>query len=1178
MRRLGLALLTLALVASASACTLRGCAKGDGEGDDAGGHGRAETTVELRGSEPVRFEHGGEQHTARLLRVEGASAEVEISSSPTVLVVAEGDPVEADLDSDSLPETTVEATSVEPERVTLRIADLPAPAYDESGFETTGGIAPAGMHDWQMIDAAAVPLDDGGVLLVYAGGPGRSTFWERYGSDGRQSRAPRFEGGRLAWPRLNAGQGDVLDPIDAVRVGDALVVSFRSGKAMWLARYDLETLKPQGPPVFASPSRDHAGLASDGAKRIWLAGTMSAGSDRGTGPAVSVTEFADGLPPLMRTAYSVTVPPRGYGDWACDIAYDAHTGRLAVLYSRVSRTDSNDAALRAAIVDPKAERTLHDVEVARLDIDEGVGSAPSIGADGGTALVFWLAGGRQIQHLATIDLARGSAREVWGGTGVDPGPLHGFIDDADTDFVAFGGSLALLYPDHSIGGIEDPLADRFALQPMGADGPHGDRVLLDGGQPVLPDVLFDPPKLEANPVKAVCGSPCLLTGAVTNRGTRDARGVRLTVAVDGAAIGTLDLGAVKAGDTVTFAKVWDVPPDLEKEEVEVRCTLSCDALQYTTGNDSCSSRVQVRQKGVVQGRVTNASGLEDRTFWAPGLAGVAVSFGGKTVLTDAAGFFAIEEVEFGRGTLTATKDGFNPVSLEVETSRTKPIASVGIRMDDHGKLVITVVDETGKPLSDVRALLVDHAVLKTTGADGTLLLDAPKGRYRIAFHKPGYRRVPPQAFEVALGQERSATVTMEEATTGSIAGLVVARSGAGVAGARVTVRSAKGDTVAQLTTDAEGRFATGELPVKPSAHYTVTASGDGLEVTEGVALVGGEAVPLVVELVPDRGTLKERAATEGYTSWMIKAGWPGFLKVGGQTIYVWFGNYAIRVSARYWDGNRDLDAVSVSTWGGTYETHVTKGEIEFDVSGDDLIGGKPKPLPPPMGEATDAANLPWWKRAGKAVYGFYEEHKDDFKLGKEVIFGTKKVHDAWTDDDEWIVLGQGPALLTWKQALDDFDMSPELDWRHPIDSAKSIKKAIPTSFAIPIVIGGSSVQDTAVRVDGIDVVDAESGDVFMRDRRQWYDDDDPDEDGCTTKHFLADRQGIPTDKIRVLVWVTVQKRWNGDLHGTCFSQRQQQVVVFDPGRGTMAAYVAPGDTYLDPAWWTTERIENLVGD
>ncbi|MCX8007959.1 MAG: carboxypeptidase regulatory-like domain-containing protein [Coriobacteriia bacterium] len=1175
MRRLGLALLALALCASATACTLKSCSDG---GKTGGGQHDAETTVELRGSKPVRFVHGGETHTARLLRVEGGSAEVEVSSSPVVLVLTEGASVAADLDGDSLPEAAVGAASVEPRRVTMTVSNLDTPAYDETGFETTGGVAPAGMHDWQMIDPAGVGLDDGGVLLLYAGGPGRSVFWERYRADGTQPRAPRFEGGRLAWPRLKAGQGDVLDPIDAVRIGGSLVVSFRSGKAVWLARYDLASLAPEGPPVFASASRDHAGLATDGAKRVWLVGTTPTNSGPRASAAVSITEFAHGKPPIMRTAFAVTSPPGGNRDWACDLAYDARTGRLAALYVRVSRADARNASLRLAVVDPKAERTLEDLEVARLDITQGVGSAPAVGAAGGTALVFWLAGGTPIQHLAAVDLAQGSVRKRWDGTGRGRGAFQDFIDDADTDFVAFGSGLALLYPDRSIGGPDAPLQDRFALQPIGPDGPIGERLVLDGGQPVLPDLLFDPPRIRANPVKAVCGSPCLLTGAVTNRGSQDARGVRLAVTVDGNAIGTLDLGTVKAGDTVTFAKVWDVPPDFADESAEVRCSLSSDTAQYTTGNDVCTARVQVRQKGVVQGRVTDASGLEDRTFWAPGLGGVAVSFGGKTVLTDAAGFFAIEEVDFGSGTLTASKDGYNPVSLRVETSRTKPIASVGVRMDDHGKLTIRTLDASGKPLPGVQALLVDHAVLKTTDADGELLLDAPKGRYRIAFRKQGYRRVPPQAFEVVLGQERSATVTLEEATTGSIAGLVVGRTSAGVAGASVTVRNGSGEVAAQLTTDQEGRFATGELPIKPDARYTVTASGNGMEVTEAVTLVGGEAVPIVVELVPGRGTLKERAATEGYTSWMIKAGWPGFLDVGGQSIYVWFGNYAIRVCARYWDGNRDLDAVSVSTWGGTYETHVTKGEIEFDVSGDDLIGGKPKPLPPPMAKATDAKDLPWWKRAGKAVYGFYEEHKDDFNLGKEVILGAKKVRDAWTDDDEWIVLGQGPALLTWKQALDDFDMSPELDWRHPIESAKSVKKAIPTSFAIPIVIGGSSVQDTAVRVDGIDVVDSESGEVVLSDRRQWYDDDDPDETGCTTKTLLADRQGIAADRIRVLVWVTVQKRYAGDLTGTCFYQRQKQVVVFEPGRGAMQAYVAPGDTYQDPSWWTTARIAALVGE
>ncbi len=157
-------------------------------------------------------------------------------------------------------------------------------------------------------------------------------------------------------------------------------------------------------------------------------------------------------------------------------------------------------------------------------------------------------------------------------------------------------------------------------------------------------------------------------------------------------------------------------------------------------------------------------------------------------------------------------------------------------------------------------------------------------------------------------------------------------------------------------------------------------------------------------------------------------------------------------------------------------------------------------------------------------------------------------------------------------------MADEWDWNHPLDSAKSLKEAIPTSFAIPIVIGGASVQETAVRVDGIDVVDKDTGEVYYSDRAQWFSYSDDAEANSSIRTFDIDRMGVPVDNVRIYVWVKVQKYWNDAPGGTCFDQREQQVVIMDPDTGGQKAFIAPGDMYLDPSRWTTEDIARLTGD
>ncbi|MBA4370902.1 MAG: hypothetical protein C0418_04915 [Coriobacteriaceae bacterium] len=1079
-------------------------------------------------------------------------------------------------DGDTLPDAMLTVSEVAERKATLAVTPIAAPVYDETGYTTQGGRAPYNVVDYYEVDCSLEVLDDGTYLLFYTGKDSKHVQWEHYRANGEQITSPQLGAGRLnAVPGLPRGE-----IIDTARIGDAGYVISEAPDGLYIGGFDPATGRG-GFGGFLTPWERNGALGTDG-KRLWLGTAEAAKMYRQSGgvrPAAAVMELVSAAPAMRNRARAVSDPPDRVNDAVTDIAHDATSDLLAVVYERYYTT-TNAYELRLVVVDPKTLAPVREALIADTKERSGGGnSGAAVLSQDGRALVFWESGGLVNQHITTVDLKSGQAARTYDGTN-ESGIAGLTMNNWDVELVRLKDGPALLYLDRFASDKENASDDerhRFRLQPITEKGPVGPSTKLDGGQPILPDVTFDLGSLKGNPRKAICGSPCLLSGVVTNRGSRIARKVRIDVSVDGAAAGSLDVGSIQPGDSVSFAKVWNVPADMTADSVRVTYALSMKDKQYTTGNDSTETTLAVLQKGTVQGRVTNGSGVNDTWYWAPGLEGVKVSYAGRTVLTDRAGAFAIEEVDFGSGTLTAEKDGYNPVSLTVATTRTRPLAGAGIRMDDHGVLRFRTVDEAGAPVPDVDVFLLGYDRQDSSGTTATVAYSIPKGTYRFAFRKRGYHAVPPAEYTVELGTVRDETVTLKEAVSATLSGRVVDKQGNGVAGATVVIKDRKGDEVAKPAVDAEGDFGPLELPTKESGSYVIVATGNGVTVEEPIGLAGGDVTSVMVELIPGRGRLRGRASTEGYTSWMLKASWPGLGAVSGQDIFVWYGNHAMRVGTQYWDKSRELSEIDVTVWGGTYETHVTKGEIEFDVSGDDLLGDAGKGLPEEMAEVSDAESLPWWKTAGKAAYGFYKDNKDYLDLGKQIYEGYKDVKEAWTEE-EYIVVGQGPELLTWKEAMEDFVAQPEWDSDHPLDSIMSYKDAIPTSFAIPIVIGGSSVQDTTVRVDGVDIVDKTTGEVYLNDRNVWYSHQGPEGDNSNYRRFEIARPDVPVGNTRVFVWVTVQKYWNGGVGGTGFDQREKQVIIFDPGKGGMKAFIAPGDLYKDPSMWDEETIERYTDD
>ena len=103
---------------------------------------------------------------------------------------------------------------------------------------------------------------------------------------------------------------------------------------------------------------------------------------------------------------------------------------------------------------------------------------------------------------------------------------------------------------------------------------------------------------------------------------------------------------------------------------------------------------------------------------------------------------------------------------------------------------------------------------------------------------------------------------------------------------------------------------------------------------------------------------------------------------------------------------------------------------------------------------------------------------------------TGAIVDGFTggDNEESIVTGQGRELLTWKQAKSDFAPQLGFDASEPGMSLWNVVEAVPHSFALPIAIGGSSEQQTAVRVDRVDVVRLGIGESIdlSGPENEWY--------------------------------------------------------------------------------------------
>lgn len=1131
-------------------------------------HTTEPVAVSVETGTPATFSWDGDEHQVTLVETGGSSARLSFSSTePVEVTLSTRTPTAVDLTSDTVPDAVVTLTAVNGETADLSIASTVPATWNEGGFTTAGGVRPY-RHTGNAADEdhAVVPVD-GGYLLLYVSADHKLN-WERYDATGTQVTDPGLAVGVV---ETDPAGGRVTSVDAALLPGGHLAVVTTTGAGTRLRLHDPETLAGGAsvllgralvhPVVVAGDGSTVGGSAGDGDP---VAGWVVAGGHPDDPEAhdgltrVLVSEVVvdgDGVR-LGRQEAVTDVSGRGL-DTVSDAAVDLASDTLVVTH--LHRTTGEQRELRAVGVDTAALTPRWNTAVAGPALR---GSAPhgAVGIEPGTAAtVVWrhdgpTDGGEQL-HVAGVALADGAVDRVWDGPTAEGSPRVQvgwpveLVTTPDGPAVTYYDGHAR--PEEPAG---SPDRGRFTLRgwdgtgddPAWAAGP----LVLEGGKPILADVLVDLSGFAQTPPQAICGAPVALRGTVVNRGSREARDVTVTATLDGQVLGTADLDRVPPASSADFSILWEVPADLEAGSVEVTFALTTATNQYTTGNDAAPHPVAIRQKGLVAGRVVDASGdLGHTSGWYPGLEGARVTVGDREAVTDVAGTFWLDDLEFGTYPVSVTREGYNPVTSEVTVSRTRPLGFVGAELDDHGTVTFRVVDEEGEPLSGVDVYLHGHGVHEETPEDGEVAWDISAGTYTFSFVARGYRSEAAREVQVELGQDRTETVTLRAATTAFVGGQVVDARGGPVAGAAVAISGPDGTVVATPPVGPGGTFEPVELPARPATTYTVTVTGNGLTVEEDVRLYGGDDLFLTLGLVPGRGELRVRSATEGFTSWMVKAGWPGLGEVAGADLYAWFGNYAINVGAEYWEGTDELAAVDVTVLGGTYETHATKSELDFSGWFEPPDTGSPFDL-------TKRADI-----VGKLV----TEHASDLLgIGEDV-------HDSMADGDDaddWIVTGQGNELLTWAEAKSDFAPHPEFDSSDPLGSLFSVTDAVPRDFSIPIVIGGSSEERTTVRVDQVDVVRLGSGSAVevSGPTAEWYSHQGPEDGPANTngKRYEVVPVGVPHDEVVVYVWLTVQKYRGDGPMGTAFDQRERQLVVFHPGPQRMEGFIASGSLYRDP--------------
>jgi thermitase len=203
--------------------------------------------------------------------------------------------------------------------------------------------------------------------------------------------------------------------------------------------------------------------------------------------------------------------------------------------------------------------------------------------------------------------------------------------------------------------------------------------------------------------------------------------------------------------------------------------------------------------------------------------GAAVTDGTRMATTDASGEYTIADVPLGSYEVTASKEGYESLSLTVDvTSGTMAVADFSLNeVIVPGSIIGSVIDaEDGLPIAGVA--VTDGTRTATTDATGEYTIaDVPPGSYEVTASKEGYESLS-LTVDVTSGTTAIADFSLSQLIVpGSITGSVTdAEDGSSIAGATVS------DGTRTAITGATGEYTIAD--VLPGS-YEVTASKEGYE-------------------------------------------------------------------------------------------------------------------------------------------------------------------------------------------------------------------------------------------------------------------------------------------------------------------------------------------------------------
>ena len=285
---------------------------------------------------------------------------------------------------------------------------------------------------------------------------------------------------------------------------------------------------------------------------------------------------------------------------------------------------------------------------------------------------------------------------------------------------------------------------------------------------------------------------------------------------------------------LVFTTISDANSDGKlNDEVRSRIEATCDDIGVSGigyGRINAARAVGDAQPvlpGTVSGQVTDAGD-------GSSVVGATVTDGARTVLTDSAGQYSINDVPPGSYQVVASKEGYETVSLTVDVlSETAAVADFSL--DEIPGSITGSVSSTKDGSAIAGAAVTDGTRTTTTDAAGKYTIaNVPPGTYQVTASKSGYYSSS-VTVDVVSGGSAVANFSLSE-IPGTIAGAVTsAKDGSAIVGATVT------DGTRTATTDATGTYNIADVP---AGTYQVTVSKSGYYSSSMTVTVvsGGSAV------------------------------------------------------------------------------------------------------------------------------------------------------------------------------------------------------------------------------------------------------------------------------------------------------------------------------------------------